>query len=262
MANDKELKKKKSKGHKIGWILCGLAGCVLLYFGYVNRDAIIKKVKDKIPFGKDKTAIEQIAQDLPLDEEGVVSITFPVVDRTKYDSIAVGFEPFYVDSEGNLCKAELEQVGGKDNVIDFEKTSNGEEATNYLGIADNYANYLEEVKAIKAKILARDKSVISALESIDYEVPDLYLLASGYQLYCDDPSLINQAKVAEKHEDGSVVYCIPASIVDKFVGVRAEVCNLIVQYDTLNEQMIDRYYYYFGDSSYGLDDEVQADFGR
>lgn len=262
MANDKELKKKKSKGHKIGWIIGGVAGCVLLYFGYVNRDTIIKKAKEYIPFDKDKTAIEQLAEDLPLDEEGVVSITFPVVDRTKYDSIAVGFEPFYVDSEGELCKAELEQVGGKDNVVDFEKTSNGTEATNYLGIADNYANYLEEVKAIKAKILARDKSVTSALESIDYEVPDLYLLASGYQLYCDDQSLVDQAKVAEKHEDGSVVYYIPASISDKFVGVTAEVCNLIVQYDILNDQMVDRYYYYFGDNSYGITDEVQENLGR
>ena len=209
--------------------------------------------------------IEEIVEMLPLDKDGVISITYPMVDRTNYDSMPQGFEAFYVDEKNNLCKADLSLVSEENSnssVVDYNKDSNNPDI-GYLGIANNYAYYLETVKDIKAKIAARDDSVTAALIPIEYEVKDLYLLPAEYQLYCDDPSLFNQAKVADEHEDGSIVYYIPARYIDKFVGVSKQVCNIIVEYDTLNAQMIDRYMYYFGNAdNYGVANEPQNNMGR
>ncbi len=267
---------KKGKG-RFAIKLCGGFVVVALAIG-IAAEALIGffGIKPKVVnffknFGKsdEDKQITEIVGMLPLDDDGVISITFPMVDRTNYNSMPNGFEPFYVDENNNLCKADLPIISEENNnssVTNYGKengNSNGFEPAGYLGIAEDYAYYLETVKDMKEKIATRDASVTTALVPIEYEVKNLYLLPADYQLYCDDPSLFNQAKVAEEHDDGSIVYSIPVMYIDKFVGVSKNVCNIIVEYDTLNGQIVDRFMYYFGNTnSYGANNESQNNMGR
>lgn len=268
-------KKEKKGGRFVIRIFCGILGVAIVAVGIA--EAItgflgIKKIFNNLGKSDEDKQISEIFETLPLDQDGVISITFPVIDRTNRDSVAKGFVPHTLDENGNLIKVELnpiENENANSSVVDYEKTNGTNIGDNftpsgYLGIQEDYAYYLEVVKDMKAKIVARDESVTSALMPIEYDVPNLYLLPSGYQLYCDDQSLFNLAKVAELHEDGSIVYSIPAYVSNKFVGVKEEVCTLIVQYDTLEGQMIERYFYYYGDANTALGEnhEPQNNMGR
>ncbi len=242
---NEETKRKPKKRFKFRFLAGGLAIIlgVVGYFLYKTGrlDALIDKY-----FNKDapKDEISVIAEGLPLDEDGIVSITFPVVDRNLDDpqglySLPIGYTPYYVDVEeasSGLSKVTDSSKNGAN--VDNYQSNNGAVPSGYVGVIDKYANFLAQVEAIKANLYnnGNNESTIS-LTKIEYEVPNLYYLASGYDLYAEDPNVMESVKLAYVLEDGSKIYSIPANVVDKLIGVKKEVCELIVKYDTLRGQI-------------------------
>ncbi|MCM1053699.1 MAG: hypothetical protein NC483_06985 [Ruminococcus sp.] len=248
-----ETRKKPKKKFKFRFIVGGLAIIAAGLWIFNSKTGKIEKLIDKYFNYNDKPQdeITAIAEGLPLDEDGIISITFPVVDRNLDDpqglySLPIGYTPYYVDTEeasAGLSKVTDSSKNGEN--VDNYQSNSGTVPSGYVGVVDKYAAFLAQVEAIKANLFANgngDSTI--ALTKIEYEVPNLYYLASGYDLYSDDPSVMDTVKLAYVLEDGSRIYSIPANMVDKLIGVKKEICEVIVKYDELRGQITEMYTVY------------------
>lgn len=249
--NDEQGKRssKSKKRFKIRYLAGGLALIIGAFAWYLNKTGKLEElIKQYWPFGNgEKNSVMEIADSLPLDEDGVISITFPVVDR-KIDSpeglysLPNGYSPYSImveDGEATLAKVTDSTKNGV-NVTNYQ-SSNGGTPTGFIGVEDKYSEFLTEVEKIKEGIKDKDGGYTSMLTAINYEVPNLYYLASGYELYCEDETIMSQAKLAYVLDDGSKIFSIPSNLISNFIGVSADVCDVIVKYDYLRNQIIEVY---------------------
>lgn len=254
--NSKRASKPKKKRFKIRYfagfmVLVAVAAAAFAY-KTGKFDNIIKKY-----FGDDDNldnnpVTTTVADNLPLDDNGIVSITYPIVDRTFEEdngrySLPAGFVPYYVSKTPQESELSGFKNSSSANVSDYE--SNVEtKPTGYIGLDQEYAGFMSRIEDIKTKIAAGDSTYTSPLEQVGYEVSDLYKIANGYDLYTEDVSARDYAKLAYIDSDGSKVYMIPSLYVSKFIGVKTEIVELITKYEGLREQIIFAYNTYNNNS--------------
>lgn len=231
--------------------------------GFIDKYLHFNTDKDSV------TEVINVEDTLPLDQNGIISITYPGVNRNidepaGFYSLPSGYTAFYVNENKQLNSAKLTVITDSskkgENVVNYQ-SADGTVLTNFIGVQTDYADFLNKVKGIKEKIKNNDKTYTTALAPIKYEVPDLYLLNSGYELYCEDQSVKGMAKIAYVLSDGSTIYSIPSNVINKFIGVSTETCDLLVKYDALQAQIIDMYNVYSNGVGVNLDDE-QENLGR
>lgn len=273
-AKDNEEPKNKPK-KKRGRVIKLFAGCVLISliiggtiaYGTGIFDNFIKK-----HFGNDndtnKDEITAIADSLPIDNNGIIEMTFPIVDRTLAEtngrySLPEGMVPYFVNGlEPNISLSQTKN-GQTENVIDYEANSENK-PSGYIGLDKEYAGFMTRIEDIKVKIAAGDTAYTSPLESVNYEVSDLYALANGYDLYTEDEAAKGEAKLAYISNEGIKVYMIPSNYISKFIGVKTEIVELITKYEGLREQIIFAYNTYNNNSReyLGAIDEEATNRGR
>lgn len=224
-----------------------------------------------LPFNNDKnslTDVISVEDKLPLEQ--VVSITYPGVNRyldepAGFYSLPSGYSAFYVNDNQQLIPAQLTVITDSskngENVVNYQ-SADGTTLTDFIGVQNDYAEFINRVQAIKNDIKNGNKTYTSALTPVKYEVPDLYLLNSGYELYCEDPTVKSMAKIAYVLSDGSKIYSIPSNVINQFMGVSTETCDLIVKYDYLQNQIIDIYEVYNSNGVGVSYDEGQTHSGR
>lgn len=252
---EEETPKKKGKfKYFLGVAALATAVGVTVYAGKTGK---LDKYIDK--YLKNRGNSTEIEDTLPLDQNGVISITFPVVNRTLDEpaglySLPSGYTPYYVDTE-NTTYTDLTIVSDTakkgENVENYQSKS-GNIPNGYIGVQDKYAEFLKKGENIKEKILAHDKSYTSELDEVKYDVSDLYYLSHDYDLYCEDHELEDKAKLAYVTEQGDKIYLIPSAYVNKFVGVNNNTCEFLTKYDELKSQITDIYSIY----SQGIDNET------
>lgn len=113
--------------------------------------------------------------------------------------------------------------------------------TGYIGVDSDYVEFLDYVDSKKVEITSGESDYTTDLVHDEYEVPDLYSVASGYELYCEDKTVSQTADLAWIYEDGSKLYQIPEENVSEFVAIESELCELIKQGDALKEQIAEMY---------------------
>lgn len=243
---------KKPKKKK-GIFFKGLLLLAAIYVGvnaYNNRGDIISFIKNLRAEDIDPDDILAFSQTIPLDQDGVISITYPFVDRSynetngrysiddayTYVYIGEGEEPtLSVISNDNL---------EPDNIVNFE-SANGY-PTGVIGLKNDYANFLSEAGEIKKIALSDDNSNNNKLVPETYEVANVYSLPAGYKLYCEDKNISKQALLAYIAEDGTNVYVIPEAIIDEFVVVTENDFTIIGKYNVFRDRLADVYELYEG----------------
>lgn len=257
---EKEIPKKKGKfKYFFGFTVLATAVGVTVWAGKTGKlDKYLDKyIKNKTDLGKIESS--EIEDTLPLDQNGVISITFPVVNRTLDEpaglySLPSGYTPYYVATE-DTTYTDLTIVSDTtkrgENVENYQSNS-GNIPNGYIGVQDKYVEFLKKAENIKEKIISHDKNYTSELNEIKYDVSDLYYLESGYDLYCEDPLVEDKAKLAYITDQGGKIYSIPATYVSKFIGVNNTTCELLTKYDELRNQIIDIYSIY----SEGINNET------
>ena len=123
---------------------------------------------------------------------------------------------------------------------------------------------MTRIEDIKVKIAAGDTTYTTPLKEVKYEVSDLYTIPEGYDLYTEDENIRSQAKLAYISEGNTKVYMIPAMYVNKFIGVKTEIVELITKYEGLKEQVIFAYNTYNNNTReyIGAIDEETTNRGR
>jgi len=247
--NGRRVKDTKKKGKRViklcaGIVLIGLViGGTIAYRMGIFDNFIKKYLSNDNDTNKDE--ITAVADTLPIDNDGIIEITYPIVDRTLEEtngrfSLPQGFIPYYVsESEATTNLSETKNTTAK-NVIDYEANSENK-PTNYIGLDQDYAGFMTRIEDIKVKIAAGDTTYTTPLKEVKYEVSDLYTIPEGYDLYTEDENIRSQAKLAYISEGNTKVYMIPAMYVNKFIGVKTEIVELIAKYEGLKEQVIFAY---------------------
>ncbi len=247
--NGRRVKDTKKKGKRViklcaGIVLIGLViGGTIAYRMGIFDNFIKKYLSNDNDTNKDE--ITAVADTLPIDNDGIIEITYPIVDRTLEEtngrfSLPQGFIPYYVsESEATTNLSETKNTTAK-NVIDYEANSENK-PTNYIGLDQDYAGFMTRIEDIKVKIAAGDTTYTTPLKEVKYEVSDLYTIPEGYDLYTEDENIRSQAKLAYISEGNTKVYMIPSMFVSKFIGVKTEIVELIVKYEGLKEQVIFAY---------------------
>lgn len=253
----KRASKPKKKRFKIRYfagfmVLVAVAAAAFAY-KTGKFDNIIKK-----HFGDDDNldnnpVTTTIADNLPLDDNGIVSITYPIVDRTFEEdsgrySLPAGFVPYYVSTTPQESELSSFKNNSSASVSDYESNDANNKPTGYIGLDQEYASFMARIEGIKTKIAAGDTSYTSPLEQVGYEVSDLYKIANGYDLYTEDAEARSYAKLAYIDTDGSKVYMVPQLYISKFIGVKTEIVELITKYEGLREQIIFAYNTYNNNS--------------
>lgn len=211
----------------------------------------------------------EVINTLPLDRNGVLSITVPIgvkpLEGQKQNAInntfyyaPLNFDKYYLD-ECSDNKVELIEVAGdpRDNTnVRYWTTTNNIEATGYVGVQSDYANFLEQYDSIKAAIASGSDTEYSIpLEKVDYEVPDLYKVPFGYELYCEDKSAYEYVKLAyidydeaDQNKEYLVkIYQIPEKYLANFVVVTTGAYNILTKGDELKSQLVEVYEIYSQD---------------
>lgn len=239
---------KKKKGLKLKRVFAGLAltaGIAAGIAGFAFRDDIANFIKD---FGKkniDPNDLLGFSETIPLDQDGIISITHPFVDRTfdetngRY-SIPDSYDYVYV-GDGEAPTLNVIKNGDMEpsNIINFESTSGYPQGV--IGVRSDYANFLDGAGEIKTTALSEDNPNNSKLVLENYEVSDVYSLPAGFKLYCEDEEINKQALLAYIAEDGTNVYIIPEGLIDSFVVVTEDEFTIIGKYNVFKEQIAEVY---------------------
>ena len=240
--------KTKKKGSKVVKIFGGLALTAAIGLGIVGysfRGNIANFIKN---FGKDDVNPDDLlafSEAIPLDKDGVISITYPFVDRTlenvngryslpdSYDFVYIG------DDESPTLKVIKNGELEPSNIVNVE-SSNGY-PVNVIGVKTEYANFLNDAGEIKSNALSESNPNNSKLALENYEVPDVYSLPAGFKLYCEDEAINKQALLAYIAEDGTNVYVIPKALIGEFVVVTENDFTIIGKYNVLKDQIAEVY---------------------
>lgn len=248
LLNDQD-KPKKKKGSTVKKVFCGLGAVTIVgagVAGYVFKDNIVSFVKG---FGQAKSDdLLAFSESIPLDQDGIISITYPFVDRTFNEvngrySLPDSYDFVYI---GDGEEPTLSVVKNKDmepkNIINFE--SNKGYIEGVIGVREDYAKFLDEAGRLKSTALSEENPNNSKLVLENYEVSNVYSLPAGFKLYCEDETINSQALLAYIAADGTNVYLIPESIIDKFVVVTENDLIIIGKYNDLKEQLANIYTQY------------------
>ena len=240
--------KTKKKGSKVVKIFGGLALTAAIGLGIVGysfRGNIANFIKN---FGKDDVNPDDLlafSEAIPLDKDGVISITYPFVDRTlenvngryslpdSYDFVYIG------DDESPTLKVIKNGELEPSNIVSVE--SNDGYPVDVIGVKTDYANFLNDAGEIKSNALSESNPNNSKLALENYEVPDVYSLPAGFKLYCEDEAINKQALLAYIAEDGTNVYVIPKALIDEFVVVTENDFTIIGKYNVLKDQIAEVY---------------------
>lgn len=204
---------------------------------------------------------------LPVSEDKLVSITYPGVDRNLdavagFYSLPENYVGFYIDENGQLREAKLTEITdsakkGK-NVTNYQ-SADGTAYTDFIGVQSDYAKFIIEMQKLKEGVKNNDGTYTKALEAINYQVPNLYLLSAGYELYCEDQTIMQQAKLATPLADGSKIYSIPSHLVSKFFGITPEARDMLNKYKELEGQIINmQQIYSTGNTSIAYSDSLDT----
>lgn len=253
MAEKSDKKLTKKKGNRvINWKVgvCALAIVAGATYFYDKETGMISDwLDDAFENKKPNDSIAAIADKLPVDNKGIIDITLPIIDRTleepngRYSSFD-GYDTYGIYTEDG--KVELKRYSNATNntaggsVVDYQSVD-GVKPTGVISIVDDYSEFLNYMEGVLDSIAKGETTYTSKLKKIDYEVDDLYSLKDGYDLYTDDVSIRSQAELAYIDTDKTKVYMIPAQYVGKFVGVQSEICEYILKYEGLREQIIFAY---------------------
>lgn len=238
----KKLKKKRTWKFYAGIVSVVLAIAVAVGAALYKIGILDPLKKEFSNDDTDKDEITAIADMLPIDNNGIIEITYPIVDRTLEEtngrfSLPQGFVPYYIsEREIATSLSETNNTTAK-NVTDYEANSENK-PTGYIGLDQDYAGFMTRIEDIKVKIAAGDTTYTAPLKTVDYEVSDLYSIPDGYDLYTEDSEARGYAKLAYIDTNGSKVYMIPSMFINKFVGVKTEIVELITKYEGLKEQVI------------------------
>ena len=266
---EEENTKTSKKKRKFRWYhgfasltALALAGAIVVeaLSGFPNLGKLKNAFKNK----DSKTPTEAIDNSILLDEDGILSVTVPInvkpLEWQKEDGsmevfyqAAPGFDPYYVYDDNNGIKL-IEVTGDpRDNEkVQYWTTENGTPATGYIGVEESYSSLLEEYEIRKSAVASRDKAYCTPLEPIYYEVPDLYRLPEGYELYCEDPEIMQYGKLAyidynetdNTNEHWRSIYQIPERYLNHFIGVTRETYSILVNGSALKDQLVDTYEMY------------------
>lgn len=263
--NNSNNSNKKKKGSKIKKIFGGLVltAAIAGIAGYAFRDDIGDFIKG---FGKKDVNPDDLlafSESIPLDRDGIISITYPFVDRTFEEvngrySLPDSFDYVYIgDGESptlNVVKnGELEP----DNIVNFESTTGYPKEV--IGVQKDYANFLENAGEMKMTALSEDNPNNSKLVLENYEVPNVYSLPAGFKLYCENEEINKQALLAYIALDGTNVYIIPESLIDEFVVVTEDEFTIIGKYNVFKERIAEVYVQYESNRLYN---GTEADYSR
>lgn len=183
---------------------------------------------------------------LPLDESGIVSITYPGVNRNLAEekgfySLPEYYTAYVVNRDNKLAKANLTPISNSTkngvNVINYE-CRGGNPPASFIGIQNEYAKFVDKMIACMEKIAKRDPKYTSPLVEVNYEVEDLYELEAGYVLYCTDASLAANGRLAYVAANGKQVFSIPRQYINSFVGITQETYDLIQLFTALESQIV------------------------
>ncbi len=237
--------KPKKKRFKIRYFLGALTLTAAIgvgaFWGYKTGKFDFLKNKNDDNLNKDEYTT--IADSLPLDDEGIVNITYPLVDRTFGEakgrfSLPAGFVKYYFDTTPEDDQLKSFKNSTTNNVNDYEVKVEGTKPTGCIGLANDYAGFMEKIEGIKAKIAAGDATYTASLEQVEHEVSNLYKIPGAYDLYTEDENAKKEVQLAYIDTDKSKVFMIPSEYVDNFIGVKSEICELIAKYEGLREQVI------------------------
>jgi len=272
--NGTDDKKGKKKKRKIKWyrgaaLIVAILAALGIGIGILQaKFNIFGKLSNGLKgyLGKNdlnKSGITEIADTIPLDNNGIISITMPVVNRPldkenqeTFYSLPDGFATYYVYTDGK--EVDLAEVTddprNNENVNNYQtQTGNGSTPKGYIGIQDNYAEFLKTVDELKAKILSgEDTAYSTALQPVDYQVPDLYLVPDGYELYSEDKTVMEFVKLAyidydeteSNKEHFSKIYQIPEKYLGRLIVVTRDAYILLTKGDELRAQIVEQYEIY------------------
>ena len=160
-SNNSKPKKKSSKVKKIFGGLALTAAIGLGIVGYSFRGNIANFVKG---FGKEDVNPDDLlafSETIPLDRDGIISITYPFVDRTfdeingKY-SLPDSYDFVYIgDSESPSLSVVKNGELEPDNIINFESTTGY--PIGVIGVKTDYANFLDAAGEMKSTALGENK---------------------------------------------------------------------------------------------------------
>lgn len=243
----KKLKKKRTWKFYAGIVSVVLAIAVAVGAALYKIGILDLLKKEFSNDDTDKDEITAIADLLPIDNKGIIDITAPWYDRTLDEdngryTFTDGYVPYDIYNSENGTHLEAYQGNGEGskNQVDYQ-TNNGLKPVGSIGILPEYKEFLTKIEDIKVKIATGDTTYTAPLESVDYEVSDLYKIPGGYDLYTEDSEARDYAKLAYIDTNGSKVYMIPSMFVSKFIGVKTEIVELIAKYEGLKEQVIFAY---------------------
>jgi len=257
--NVQQTKPKKKKGKRTWKFYVGTIAVVAAFasavfaayhFGVFNN--VIKKYFNNNSDDTNKDEITAVADLLPIDNDGIIEITYPIVDRTLEEangrySLPEGMIPYFINNTESNVSLSQSKNGKTDNVKDYESNSENK-PVGYIGLNQEYAGFMSRIEDIKVKIAAGDSTYTAPLHPEVNEVPDVYSIPEGYDLYTEDEEAKGQAKLAYVAEDKTKVYIIPSKYVSKFIGVKTEIIVLINKYEGLREQIIFAYNIYNSNS--------------
>ncbi len=265
-------KKKRTWKFKAGITLAITAGFAY-HFGIFGAGLkqIEKGYKGAKEFFDHRDEIIAFAEDaLPIDNQGIIEVTYPTTDRTLEEengrySFPEGYVAYNIngDEDNTYLEEYKGNSGANKSVVDYQ-TNNGLKPVGSIGIDSEYKNFLDNVANIKEKIAKGDTTYTAALKKEEYEVEDIYSLPDGYDLYTEDEEAKGQAKMVYIAEDKTKVYMIPSKYVDKFIGLKSEICMVFEKYEGLREQIIFAYNTYNNNSRemLGAIDEETSNRGR
>lgn len=252
---EKKPKKKRTWKFKAGitiaiTALAMTAGLALYNFGGLGAGLkqIEKGYKNIKAFFDHRDEIVAFAEEaLPIDNNGIIEVTYPITDRTLEEengrySFPEGYVSYMIngDEDNTYLEEYKGNSGTNKSVVDYQ-TNNGLKPVGSIGIYPEYKNFLDNVAKIKENIAKGDTTYTVALNKEEYEVKDIYSLPDGYDLYTEDEEAKGQAKIVYIAEDKTKVYMIPAEYVDKFIGLKSEICIVFEKYEGLREQIIFAY---------------------
>lgn len=226
------------------------------------NNAIDKYLLSKLPKGNNTEV------SLPVSEDELVGLTYPGVDRnldavSGFYSLPENYVGFYIDENGQLREAKLTEItdsvkNGK-NVVNYH-SADGTIYTDFIGVQDDYANFILEMQEMKDGMKNNDGTYTIALEAINYEVPNLYSLSAGYELYCEDQEMMKEAKLAAPLADGSKIYSIPSHLISKFFGITPAAREMLNKYNELENQIINmQKIYSTGNTSIVYEDSLDGE---
>ena len=230
-------------------ILAGGAGFVAYKMGAFDNVSFSNNVDNQNKYAT-------VMATIPLDEKQLAATTFPWTHRDIFWSIPSDSKPFSIAQDGSNQTNLTLVTDSYENGINVKnyQTSDGTIPSGIIGVQDDYADFLTEAAKRKNDIEAGKSRYTSELEHADKEVKGLYVVKSGYDLYCksEDSEIAESAKYAydfstNNKEDGRKMYYIPEDKANNFIGVTTETCDMIDKYEILYDQILDVYDRYTGE---------------